>query len=185
MFQFPGEVSGETLREMIELPEYAIVNRGLSCGLHPYRMLLPLFEESPAVGRIETPGIRIGPLMDDARVKIKKGRGYLYVDVVIPAITLIESYYQRANPLDLYLDLAHELTHLRQLAEGRNIWDHSLDYVDRPTEIEGYAVAVEEGLRLGMTEEQVIQHLSNPWLSDEEVKRLRKNIERFLDHAPG
>jgi hypothetical protein len=57
--------------------------------------------------------------------------------------------------------------------------------VDRPTEIEGYAVAVEEGIRLGMTEEQVIQHLSNPWLDDSEVERLRRNIDRFLNQAPG
>ena len=169
---------------MIEIPDYAVVNRTLGCGMHPYRLLLPRFEESPAVRRIETPAIPIGPLIDSARVKIKKGEGYLYVDVKIPAITLIEDYYRRANPLDLYLDLAHELTHLRQLAEGRNIWDHSLHYVDRPTEIEGFAVAVEEGIRLGLTEEQVIQHLSNPWLDDDEVDRLRKNIDRFLaDHS--
>ena len=165
---------------MIEIPDYAVVNRALGCGMHPYRLLLPRFEESPAARRIETPAIPIGPLIDSARVKIKKGEGYLYVDVKIPAITLIEDYYRRANPLDLYLDLAHELTHLRQLAEGRNIWDHSLHYVDRPTEIEGFAVAVEEGIRLGLTEEQVIQHLSNPWLDEEEVDRLRRNIDRFL-----
>jgi hypothetical protein len=166
--------------EMAELPEYAIVNRTLGVGTHPYRLFLPKFEESPAVRLIETPATPIGPLLDDARVKIKKGQGYLYVDVAIPAIVLIEEYYQRANPLDLYLDLAHELTHLRQLAEGRNIWDHSLHYVDRPTEIEGYAVAVAEGIRLGMTDEQVAQHLANPWLNEDEVKRLRKNIDRFL-----
>ena len=165
---------------MNELPQYAIVNRALSCGLHPYRLLLPRFEESPAVCLIETPAVPISPLIDSARVKIKKGEGYLYVDVKIPAIVLIEDYYIKANPLDLYLDLAHELTHLRQLAEGRNIWDHSLHYVDRPTEVEGYAVAVAEGVRLGMTEEAVIQHLSNPWLSDDEVDRLRKNIDQFL-----
>lgn len=169
---------------MIELPEYAIVNRTLGCGLHPYRLLLPRFEESPTVRRIETPDIPIGPLLDEARVKIKKGEGFLYVDVKIPAIVLIEDYYHKANALDLYIDLAHELTHVRQMLEGKNIWDHSLDYVDRPTEIEGYAVAVEEGIRLGMTEEQVIQHLSNPWLSDEEVIRLRRNIDMFLRQAP-
>ncbi len=169
---------------MIELPEYAIVNRTLGCGLHPFRLLLPRFEESPAVRRIETPDIPIGPLLDEARVKIKKGEGFLYVDVKIPAIILIEDYYHKANALDLYIDLAHELTHVRQMLEGKNIWDHSLDYVDRPTEIEGYAVAVEEGIRLGMTEEQVIQHLSNPWLSDEEVIRLRRNIDMFLRQAP-
>ncbi len=165
---------------MIELPEYTIVNRRLDCGLHPYRLLLPRIEESPVIHRIQTPSIPIGPLLDGARVKIKKGEGYCYVDVLIPAIVLIENYYHRGNELDLYLDLAHELTHLRQLVEGKNIWDHSLHYVDRPTEVEGYAVAVEEGMRLGMTEEEVIQHLSNPWLSDDEIDRLRKNIDRFL-----
>lgn len=165
---------------MAELPEYARVNRTLKVGIHPFRLFLPRFEESPVVRLIETPSIPIQSLLDDARVKIKTGEGFCYVDVRIPAITLMENYYRKGKPLDLYLDLAHELTHLRQLAEGKNIWDHSLHYVDRPTEIEGYAVAVAEGIRLGMTEEEVMQHLANPWLNDEEVARLRRNIERFL-----
>jgi hypothetical protein len=164
----------------IELPEYAIVVRNLKRGIHLYRLLLPRFEESPAARRIESPATPIGPLLDSARVQIKPREGYCYVDVKIPAIVLSEDYYLKANPLDLYLDLVHELTHLRQLAEGQNIWDHSLDYVDRPTEIEGYAVAVEEGIRLGMDEDEVFRHLSNPWMSDAEVARLRNNIDRFL-----
>ncbi len=165
----------------IELPEYAIVVRNLSSGLHPYRTLLPRIEESPAMHRIESPATPIRPLLDSARVQIRRREGYCYVDVKIPAIVLSEEYYSKANPLDLYLDLIHELTHLRQLAEGENIWDHSLDYIDRPTEIEGYAVAVEEGIRLGMDEDEVIRHLSNPWMSDQDVNRLRKNIDLFLN----
>ena len=168
----------------IELPEYAHVIRILDCGMHPYRTLLPGLEASPAVRRIESPAIPIGPLMDNARVNIVPHDGYCYVEVKIPAIILAADYYRRANPLDLYLDMAHELTHLRQLAEGKNLWDHSLHYVDRPTEIEGYAVAVEEGLRLGMTEAEVMHHLSNPWLSSAEVNRLRQNISRFLEEKP-
>jgi hypothetical protein len=163
-----------------ELPEYAVVNRSLKVGIHPFRLFLPHFEESPAVRLIETPEVPIGPLLDKARVKIARGEGYLYVDNRIPAIILMETYYRRANALDLYLDLTHELTHLRQLEEGKNIWEHSIPYIDRQTEIEGYAVAVSEGIRLGMTEEEVMQHLSNPWLNDEEVERLRKNIHGFL-----
>lgn len=153
--------------------------------MHPYRALLPRIEESPVVRRVATAKIPIGPLVDSARVKIRpREDGYLHVDVMIPAIVLMEGYYRSASPLDLYLDLAHELTHLRQLAEGKNLWDHSIHYVDRPTEIEGYAVAVEEGLRLGMTEADIIRHLSNPWLSSDEVKRLRDNIRRFLEDHP-
>jgi hypothetical protein len=164
----------------IELPEYAQVVRTLDCGMHPYRDLLPRLEESPVARRIESPVTPLRPLLDEAQVWIKTGEGYCYVDIKVPAIVLFLEYYQKANPLDLYLDMAHELTHLRQHAEGKNIWDHSLHYVDRPTEIEGYAVAVEEGLRLGMTEAHIMQHLSNPWLNESEVVRLRKNVERFL-----
>ena len=169
---------------MIELPDYARVIRTLGCGVHPYRLLLPKFEESPVARRIEPRAAQLGPLMDAARVRIKPGEGYLWVDVKTPAIVLIEEYYRLANPLDLYLDLAHELTHLRQLSEGKDLWDHSFDYVDRPTEVEAYAVAVEEGLRLGMAESQIIHHLSNPWLCGREVDRLRKNIECFLANLP-
>lgn len=164
----------------IELPDYAIVERSLGCGLHPYRLLLPRLEESPAARRIETPLTPLAPLIDNARVRIKPGDGYLWVDIKTPAINLIEAYYHRAHPIDLYLDLVHELTHLRQLAEGKDLWDHSLDYVDRPTEIEGYAVAVEEGMRLGMDEDEVIRHLSNPWMTETDVARLRGHIDRFL-----
>ena len=164
----------------IQIPEYTQVNRTLQCGLHPYRMLLPLLEESPIAQRIETPSTPLGPLMDAARVDIRPGKGFLWVDVSIPAIVLMEDYYRIAAPLDLYLDLVHELTHLRQFAEGQNIWDHSLDYVDRPTEIEGYALAVLEGIRLGMNEDDVVHHLSNPWMNSSEIARLRANIDRFL-----
>lgn len=163
------------------MPEYAVVVRTLGSGMHPYRSLLPRLEESPAARWIESPSTRLGPLLDGARIRIKPGEGYVWVDVKIPAIVLIEDYYRRGNPVDLYLDLVHELTHLRQLAEGKNLWDHSLAYVDRPTEIEGYAVAVKEGTRLGMNEDEVIRHLSNPWMSEAEVARLRANIDRFLE----
>jgi len=165
----------------IELPEYAQVVRTLGCGLFPYRHLLPQLEESPVARRIATDAMPIVPLIDAARVRIAEGEGFCFVDVDEPSIILFESYYHQGNPLDLYLDLAHELTHLRQHAEGKDLWDRELHYVDRPTEIEGFSVAVEEGIRLGMTEEQVIRHLSNPWLSPAEVARLRRNIDQFLN----
>jgi hypothetical protein len=169
----------------IELPEYAIVTRGLPCGDYPYRKLLPRIEESPVRGRIETAKTPFGRLLDGAIVRIKRrNRGYCYVDVAVPAVTVNEYYYKNGNDLDLYLDLAHELTHLRQHLEGENVWQHDIDYVDRPTEIEGYSVAVEEGRRLGMTEADVLNHLSNPWMSKEEVGRLLNNIEIFLKNHP-
>jgi hypothetical protein len=169
---------------MIELPEYARVVRTLQRGNHAYGELLPRVADSPAARRIESAATPLQSLLTGARVRIEKGRGYVWVDEEAPAIVLVEKYYRSGNPLDLYLDLIHELTHLRQLAEGQDIWDEQFRYVDRPTEIEGYAVAVEEGLRLGMTEAGILEHLSNPWMTSAEVRRLRENVGQFLQGRP-
>jgi len=39
---------------------------------------------------------------------------------------------------------------------------------------------VEEGRRLGMNENEIVLHLSNPWMTASEVTRLRANVEQFL-----
>ena len=165
---------------MVELPAYAQIVRSLPNGEHPYTLLFPIIAESPASRRIESPTVSLPSLLSKARVRIEPGDGYVWIDDEAPAIVLVEEYYRKGDPCDLYLDLLHELTHLRQLTEGQNIWDDSTCYVDRPTEIEGYAVAIEEGRRLGMTEVEVIRHLSNPWMSHQDVLRLRQNADRFL-----
>ena len=168
---------------MIVLPDYALVVRALARGDHPFVEFLPHIARSPAARRIESPKTALPSLLKTARVRIESRKGYVWIDDEAPAIVMVESYYHSANPLDLYLDLIHELTHLRQLAEGHDVWDERFRYVDRPTEIEGYAIAVEEGLRLGMTEAEILDHLSNPWMTRADVRRLRKNIEAFLSNG--
>ncbi|HYK90264.1 MAG TPA: hypothetical protein VE398_15925 [Acidobacteriota bacterium] len=165
---------------MSKLPDFAKVMRSLPSGEHPYLALLPRVSESPAARRIESALTPLGPLLAMARVRIQPGEGFVWIDDDAPAVVLVERYYQHGHPRDLYLDLLHELTHLRQLAEGHNLWDERFSYVDRPTEIEGYAIAIEEGCRLGMTETDVLRHLSNPWINRADLRRLRDNVARFL-----
>jgi hypothetical protein len=162
------------------LPAFAHVNRSLPAGLHPYLSLLPQVAESPAMQRITVSEQAANELLRDARVMIAPGRGYAYVDVGTPCIVLSEWYYRSGSGLDLYMDLLHELTHIRQHHEGMDLWDERFAYVDRITEIEGYAVAVEEGRRLGMSESAIIRHLSNPWMSHADVLRLVGSIDTFL-----
>jgi hypothetical protein len=163
-----------------ELPVYARVNRSLPPGDHPFIEVIPGVAASPALVRIASdPAIRAA-LLGRAVVQIRGRRGYAFVDVEAPCIVISESYYRTGEELDVYLDLLHELTHLRQLADGLDLWDERFDYVDRPSEIEGYAVAIEEGRRLGLTDEDVVQHLSNPWMSAAEVERLLGHVDGFL-----
>lgn len=122
-------------------------------------------------------------LLEDCRVEITPGAGYCYIDVEKPCIVLGEEYYRTGEGLDLYLDLLHEFTHIRQLHEGADLWDERYAYVDRPTEIEGYSVAIEEGRRLGMSDDDIITHLSNPWMDEDDVNRLFRHVHDFLDAA--
>jgi len=168
------------VRPRVRLPGFARIARGLGAGEHRYFELLPGVAASPGLRRISPdPEIR-ERLVEQAVVQIRGQRGYAFVDVEKPCIVLSEWYYAHGARLDLYLDLLHELTHLRQLAEGFDLWDERFEYVDRPTEVEGYAVAIEEGRRLGMTERDVFQHLSNPWMTERDVRRLVGHIDTFL-----
>jgi hypothetical protein len=169
---------------MPALPEYARVERSLSPGEHPLRALLPGLAKSPAI-RAVAPEKRLRRrLIEKTRVLIDGPRGYCFVDVETQRIVVSEHYYATGSDLDLYLDLLHELTHLRQLDEGFDLWDERFEYIERPTEVEAYAVAVAEGRRLGMTPPQVRQHLENPWMSAQDVDRLLGFIEAFLSGGP-
>ncbi len=164
----------------IRLPAFARVDRSLPPGDHAYLALLPKAATSPALQRIAPDPEARQRLLEHAVVQIRGQRGYAFVDVEAPCIVVSQKYYAEGGPLDLYLDLLHELTHLRQLTEGFDLWDDRFEYVDRPTEVEGYAVAIEEGRRLGMNEQDVFQHLSNPWMTEVEVRRLIRHIDTFL-----
>lgn len=168
----------------LALPGYAHIVRALPAGLHPYLALLPGALQSPALALVESDESARQQLVEQARVRIEPMRGYCFVDVTTPAIVLAQGYYRDGSDLDLYLDLVHELTHLRQHAEGKNVWDDSYTYPDRPTEVEAYAIAVAEGQRIGMTAADVWSHLSNPWMSRADVRRLVDNIEQ-LSRARG
>jgi hypothetical protein len=173
----------ERARKGFVIPEHARLCRTLGFGLHSYLAVLPRALESLGMRRVAAdPLVRHG-LLSTARVRISAIPGYAFIDTRTPCICLSWVYYKLGTGLDLYLDLLHELTHLRQLQEGADLWDRHFSYVDRITEIEGYAVAVEEGRRLGMTESELARHLHNPWMSARDVTRLQHHIDDFLARA--
>lgn len=165
------------------LPPFAVVNRAVGWGTHAYLEVLPGAAQSPALGRIVRDADAQAALLRDAKVRVLPIPGYAFIDVRRPCINLSWLYLKTGRGLDLYLDLLHELTHLRQLGEGAELWDRKFAYVDRPTEIEAYAVAVEEGLRLGMGEGEILEHLHNPWMTLASAARLRKSVDGFLARA--
>jgi hypothetical protein len=159
--------------------------RGLALGTHPFLSLLPGALESPAVRLIGTDRIPGLTVIEKARVCLVSKNGFCWVDETIPCIVLSMAYYQAGSDLDLYLDLLHEVTHIRQILEGRDVWDDAFLYHRRPTEIEGYAVAVFECRRLGLDEKDIRDHLANPWMTPKQVTELLASVNAFLSTVPG
>lgn len=59
-------------------------------------------------------------------------------------LVISSRYLREGNRIHIYLDLIHELAHIRQLMNGKNLFDGSYSYVQRPTEIEAYRYTVQE-----------------------------------------
>jgi len=78
--------------------------------------------------------------------------------------------------VDIYLDIIHELVHVKQFMEGKELRDGNFSYVDRPTEIEAYRHAVEEARALGMNDKQILEYLRTERMSDENLNRLAKAV---------
>ncbi len=102
--------------------------------------------------------------------------GYMYVDGADGHLVISKGYLNTGNKTDIYLDLVHELCHVKQFMDGKELFDPRYEYVDRPTEIEAYRYAVKEAKRLGMDEERILCYLKTEWMSPYDLDKLVRNI---------
>lgn len=101
---------------------------------------------------------------------------YGYVDDGNGTIVFGHEHLTKGERAVVYLDILHELVHVKQLKEGRNLYDRSFAYVDRPTEVEAYALGVEEARRIGMSEERIADYLRVEWASPADHARLCRRL---------
>jgi len=102
--------------------------------------------------------------------------GYMYVNGADGRLMISSNYLKHGNRVDIYLDLIHELVHVRQFMEGKELFDVHYSYTERPTELEAYRVAVQEAKRLGLSEKRICEYLKTEWMSDEDLRRLAKAL---------
>jgi hypothetical protein len=102
--------------------------------------------------------------------------GYMGVDDNSGHLMVNERYLNSGDKTDIYLDVVHELCHIKQHLEGKELFNPEYDYVDRPTEVEAYRYTVREAKRLGLSDERILSYLQTEWMSRTDLKRLVKNI---------
>ncbi len=137
------------------------------------------FDKVPAVQGIF--GEKTTEVLSHLTVELSWVMGYMYVDGSDGHLVISKGYLNSGDKTDIYLDLIHELCHVKQFMEGRELFDPRYDYVDRPTEIEAYRYVVKEAKRLGLSEERILNYLRTEWMSDEDFERLVWHID--LNHA--
>lgn len=146
------------------------INRAAEPGSVYFSDVFPGFERVEAVRSIfleETEEI-----LGDLKVDILPRPGYLRVDDETGNIIVSSEYLRAGDERHLYLDVIHELVHVKQFMDGKELFDRRYSYVDRPTEIEAYAAAVKEARRIGMKEREIAEYLRVEWVTEDEFKRL-------------
>ena len=121
-------------------------------------------------------GEKTDEVLSHLTVEISWIMGYMYVDGSDGHLVISKGYLNSGNKTDIYLDLIHELCHVKQFMEGKELFDPRYDYVDRPTEKEAYRYAVQEARRLGLSEERIRCYLWTEWMGEDDFKRLAKSV---------
>ncbi len=146
------------------------INRTATTGSLAFVDVFVGFETVEAVRSIFQD--RTEEVLTDLMVDILPRAGYLRVDDETGNIVVSSEYLRTGDERYLYLDVIHELVHIRQFMEGKELFDRRFSYVDRPTEIEAYAASVKEAMRIGMREEEILDYLKVEWVTEEEFQRL-------------
>lgn len=128
-------------------------------------------------------GEKTSEVLGHLKVEFSWLSGYMYVDGSDGHLVVSKSYLKSGNRTDIYLDLIHELCHVKQFMEGKELFDPRYDYVDRPTEIEAYRYTVQEARRIGLPEERICVYLKTEWMSECDFKQLAKSVDVQVDAA--
>ena len=132
------------------------------------------FDKVPAVQGIF--GDKTTEVLSHLRVELSWIMGYMYVDGSDGHLVISRNYLETGNKIDIYLDLIHELCHVKQFTDGRELFDPRYDYVDRPTEIEAYRYAIQEARRLGLSDTRICLYLKTEWMNQNDFERLAQAV---------
>jgi len=153
------------IHRRVEPGQYRLVE--LFWDIRTYGILPAIFADAEEIDGV----------MAHTKVFVVDRRSEMFVDNDDGSITIGLTHLRQASDEFLYLDIIHELCHVKQHLQGRNLYDRSKAYVDRETEIEAYQVTVQEARRIGLKDEAIANYLRVSWITPEEHKRLVRRLD--------
>ena len=156
------------------LPDVEIP-RQVPIAMHNFTDFFKGFERLPAVRSIF--GDETENVLSQLKVEFFSSKfGYMGVSDEDGHLIVSAYYLREGEPVSKYLDVIHELVHVKQFRDGKALFDDNYEYHNRPTELEAYELAIEEARRVGMSDRELFEYLKVDWMSEEEVSKLAKNL---------
>lgn len=166
------------------------IARDLPAGRHPLLAAFPGLDALETAHRLEPDDTARARLFDETCVEVVAEDIWMYIapwdtpknrkrhgakSVVAhgsDCVVIGQSHLAESPALTLFLDIFHELCHVRQRHDGRELWDRRWSYARRPTEVEAYRFVVDEGRRLGVGDAVLREYLEVEWISKAEHRDL-------------
>ncbi len=141
--------------------------------LYPFERYFRGFEGVPPVRELF--GTRARAVLRKLRVEFFSAPfGYMGTSDKDGHLLISTRHLAKGDRRTLYLDVVHELCHVRQFQRGKRLFYPKLSYVDAPSEIEAYGFTVREGRRIGMNDRELFEYLRVEWISETELRRLAR-----------
>lgn len=152
------------------------INREIKPGKYLLEEIFYGLKQSPVLMNVFKTQTELDDVFSKTNVLVEEKDHYMFVKNDDATVVIGLEHLQKSDSKVLYLDIVHELVHVMQHRLGFDLYDESYTYVDRPTEIEAYKVAVKEAKLLGMNNEEIMDYLFVEWITPEEHKRLASRM---------
>ena len=152
------------------------INRNVTPGSYSLAEIFDGLIEVPILSKVFKTKKELDDVFSKTRVIVEESDHYMYVKNDDASIIIGLEHLKNSDSKILYLDIIHELVHVMQQRKGLDLYDKSFAYVDRPTEIEAYEIAVMEAKNLGMNNKEILDYLFVEWITPEEHKRLASHV---------
>ena len=152
------------------------INRTITRGIYSLGDIFDGLKHSDILLEVFKTQNELDDVFSKTNVLVEEKDHYMFVKNDDATIVIGLNHLKNSDSKILYLDIVHELVHVKQQRAGLDLYDKSYPYVDRPTEIEAYKVAVKEAKRLGMDNKEIIDYLFVEWITPQEHKRLASYV---------
>jgi hypothetical protein len=159
---------------MAKVSRYGVsIERQAPVVLRSFTTYFKGFERNPAVRELF--GDETEKILREQKVEFFSSTfGYMGTSDVDGHLLISTPYLRKGDIRSVYLDVVHELAHVRQFRAGKPLFYPKLSYVDAPSEIEAYRFTVKEGRRIGMTDAELFDYLTIEWIEPAELRRLAR-----------